>query len=643
MPMPAHESTAITSTIISAIAAGIGARVIANLLRLPSIVFLLIFGLVLGNSGLGLVQPRLLSVGLETIVSLSVALILFEGGMSLRLRELGKVSGSLRNLVTIGTMITLIGGGLAAHWLAEFPWGIAFLYASLVVVTGPIVINPILAEARVDGRVAAILEGEGVFIDAIGAVLAVVVLDVVLNVNATAFTVVQDLGVRLGTGAAIGVGGGLALARLLKATPNLPLDTRSVMVVGGVLALFGWAQSWQSESGLMTAVLAGIVLRSAELPDQRLLLAFYNQLTTLIVSILFVLLSASLSVQSVFALGWGGVLTVLVLMLVVRPLSVLICTWNSNFTWQQKAFITWCAPRGIIAASVASLFAILLTERGITGGDAIKALVFLTIAMTVFCQGLTAKAVAQWLGLRQSRQQGLVIVGSNAVGILVARLLKENNQKVAVVDTSPEACRQALSFSIPAFVSNGLDSQALAQAGLDSLGSLLALTINSDLNLIIAQRALEEFRPFQVFAVYSRDKELAKNSPITQAFGDRIMLKMWNQYVSQREVQIGMLQLEGEWQRQLERMNLLIATGALLPLLYERPLQNANHLQVVPADMDWQEGDRIIYLLHTPRILPQGDLPPLLSGEIAMPEGQFPVKTEQDYLAMAREILKKVR
>jgi len=200
--------------IIIAIAAGIFARAIANFFRVPSIVFLLIFGVALGGNGLNLVQPRLLGDGLEAIVSISVALILFDGGLNLQLKELGKVSASLRNLITIGTLITLIGGGIAAYWLSEFPWTIAFLYAALVVVTGPTVVNPIIEEVGLDRRLATILEGEGVLIDAIGSVLAVVVLDVALNPSAGAFEVVIDLVERLGVGGVLGADRGLGIGQI---------------------------------------------------------------------------------------------------------------------------------------------------------------------------------------------------------------------------------------------------------------------------------------------------------------------------------------------------------------------------------------------------------------------------------------------
>jgi NhaP-type Na+/H+ or K+/H+ antiporter len=602
---------ALSLIIIIAIVAGISARVIANFFRVPSIVFLLLFGVALGGNGLNLVQPRLLGNGLEAIVSISVALILFDGGLNLQIQELGKVSASLRNLITIGPLITLIGGGIAAYWLSEFPWTIAFLYASLVVVTGPTVINPIVEEVGLDRRLATILEGEGVLIDAIGSVLAVVVLDIALNPTAGAFAVVSDLGLRLGIGGAIGAIAGWLLGKFLQRATFLAEDTKSAVVVAAVLGLFGIAQEIQSESGLTAVVVMGIILRAAEIPNRRVLLKFKSQLVALIVSVLFILLSANLSIPSLFALGWGGVQTVLFMMLIVRPINVIVSTWNSSLTWRQKVFLAWCAPRGIVAASVASLFSILLTERGVNGGESIKALVFLTITMTVFLQGLSAKLVARLLGLSQGDISGLVIVGSNPIGILVARIFQANGQKVALIDTNAELCKQASVYDIPAFVSNGLDAKSLAEAGLDSVGTFLALTINTDVNIVIAQLAVKEFNPPKVFAVYVRDAKGDHNQPeVQQAFSARVPIKTWNQYILQQEVRVGeFLLTDTEIKDQLNRFNTLFNAGILLPMLFERKGQ----LQIVSADMLWEKGDRIVYLLYTPKTLPSAKselLPP---------------------------------
>jgi NhaP-type Na+/H+ or K+/H+ antiporter len=209
-------ASAIALQIVIAVTAGIGAQVVAEYLKVPSIVFLLLFGILLGSDGLNLLHPHYLGVGLEVMVALSVAIILFEGGLNLELRELGRVSGSLRNLVTIGTLITLIGGGLAAHAFAEFPWSIAFLYSSLIVVTGPTVVGPLLKQVQVERRVATLLEGEGVLIDPVGAILAVVVLNTILNSNAAPFSIALGLFLRLFIGSAIGAFSGWLLGSSLE-------------------------------------------------------------------------------------------------------------------------------------------------------------------------------------------------------------------------------------------------------------------------------------------------------------------------------------------------------------------------------------------------------------------------------------------
>jgi NhaP-type Na+/H+ or K+/H+ antiporter len=496
----------LTLQIVMAVLAGISAQVIAEYLKVPSIVFLLMFGMLLGPDGFRLLHPQKLGVGLEVIVALSVAVILFEGGLNLDLRDLGKVSGSLRNLVTLGTLITLLGGGMAAHWLGEFPWSIAFLYAALVVVTGPTVISPLLKHVQVDRQVATILEGEGVLIDPVGAILAVVVLDTILNGDASPSEAIIGLTLRLGIGASIGASGGWLLGLISSVPDFISEELKNLVVLAGMWGLFGLAQMIRSESGLMATVVSGIVVGASALPEERLLRRFKGQLTVLCVSVLFILLSADLSIASIFALGWGSLFTVCVLMFVVRPISITLCTWNSQLNWRQKLFLSWVAPRGIVSASVASLFAILLTERGINGGDSIKALVFLTIMLTVFLQGLTARWVAKWLQInRHDEATGAVIIGCNPLSRLIARLFQERGESVVLIDTDPEACEKAEQENLRVFQSSGLDIEVLEEAGLDSMGTFLAMTSNGEVNSVLAQRAAEEFKPPRVLAVFPRD------------------------------------------------------------------------------------------------------------------------------------------
>ena len=587
-------SFALTLQIVITVVAGITAQVIAEYLKVPSIVFLLIFGIALGSDGWEILHPQSLGIGLEVLVALSVAIILFEGGLSLSGRELGRVSGSLRNLVTLGTSITLIGGGMAAHWLGEFPWPIAFLYASLVVVTGPTVIGPLLKQVAVDRRVATLLEGEGVLIDPVGAILAVVVLNTIIDSHARPMEIITGLTLRLGIGAAIGIAGGGLLSFIIKTCNFLTFELKNLVVLAGVWGLFGLSQFSRSESGLMAVVMAGIVLKAAAVPDERLLRRFKGQLTTLCVSVLFILLAADLSIASVIALGWGSVLTVLVLMLVVRPLSVALCTLKSDLNWRHKLFIAWVAPRGIVSASVASLFAILLTRAGINGGEAIKALVFLTILMTVFIQGLTARWVAKGLKITSSAATGAVIVGCNPLGRLIGSLFQEQGENVVLIDTDAAACQQAKEEGLTVLQSSALDTKILQEAGIESMGTFLVLTNNSEVNLVLAQRAREEFHPPRVLAAFAGTPNPDKNK-VNQVFLPSFSVKEWNQYLDDNQIKLGKTIFKGDdLSEQQTRLTKLIENGELLPLLLRRD----NSLQVVTEREEWRTGDELIYILR---------------------------------------------
>ena len=607
--MGMEENLELTLLMVITVAAGITAQIIAAYLKVPSIVFLLMFGIALGPSALGILDPHLLGSGLEVIVSLSVAIILFEGGLNLTFREIKEVSGSLRNLVLLGTLITLLGGSAAAHWCAEFPWPIAFIYASLVVVTGPTVVAPLLQQVGAERRIATLLESEGVLIDPIGAILAVVVLNIVVRGNADPVMVISGLASRLGLGSLIGISGGWLLSFVLKQARFLSEDLKNLTVLATLWGFFGLSQALISESGLMTAVAMGVMVRSAALPEERLLRRFKNQLSVLAVSVLFILLSADLSIAGVFALGWPGLLAVLGLMLIVRPLNVLASTWNSDLNWRQKTFLAWVAPRGIVAASVASLFSIALTKAGINGGDSIKALVFLTIILTVFLQGLTARWVAAWLKVQATEATGAMIVGCNPLGRMVAHLIQDRGESVVMIDANPDYCAQAQAENLSVLLTSALDMAALSEAGVAQVGSFLTVTSNPEVNAVLAQRVLEEFRPPRVLAALP---EAPIDSPLTvptekialtavmQAFSLQVSVKDWNQYITDKEVKVGEAVLDEDaeqFQRQCVHLVALSKIGKLIPVLVIRQ----DYLRFAKADEAWQPEDRIVYLLHTPK------------------------------------------
>lgn len=288
-------------------------------------------------------------------------------------------------------------------------------------------------------------------------------------------------------------------------------------------------------------------------------------------------------------------------MFVVRPINIGLCTLNSGLNWRQKLFLCWIAPRGIVSASVASLFAIFLTQRGINGGDAIKALVFLTIILTVFLQGLTARWVARWLQITLNEATGALIIGCNPLSRLIARLIQERGESVVLIDTDPEACQKAQQENLRVYLSSGLDTKVLEAAGLDSMGTLLAMTSNGQVNVVLAQRAAEEFRPPRVLAVFPRDPETSDsktNTKVQQAFISQLPIKTWNQYLNDGHVKLGKTLLkDSDFSLQQAHLQALVRSGELIPLLVERE----ERLQVMQATEEWQPGDQIIYLLHDPR------------------------------------------
>ncbi|MEM7591452.1 MAG: NAD-binding protein, partial [Cyanobacteria bacterium P01_A01_bin.83] len=281
-------------------------------------------------------------------------------------------------------------------------------------------------------------------------------------------------------------------------------------------------------------------------------------------------------------------------------ISVTVCTWNSDMNWRQKLFLSWVAPKGIVSASVASLFAILLTEKGINGGDAIKALVFLTILMTVFFQGLTARWVANWLKITSDEAKGAVIIGCDALGRFMGRLFQQLGESVVMIDIDPEACKKAEADGLPVFQSSALDTEVLAEAGIESMGTFLALTNNGEVNLVLAQRAAEEFQPPKVLAAFPQNSSTDGNSKtkVSQAFISQLPVKTWNSYIDNDQIKLCRTILsKSDLSFKSAHLKALIRAEEILPLLIKR----GSNLQVPVAAQEWQAQDEIYYLIHDPR------------------------------------------
>lgn len=379
--------------------AGAGARLLAAVSELPGVVLLLLSGLLIGRSGLGLVEPLDLGPGLGTVVGLLVSLVLFDGGLNLRLPG-DTIRATVKRIAVLRLLISLGAGLLAAHWLAGLSWSVAAVFSAIVLATGPTVVTPLVRQIRLAAPLGDVLEAEGLVLEPIGAVLALLLLELVLGNLHGWRELVLGLLERLGGGVLIGASVGWLLSELLQRlkpdqSSGLPLQ----LTLGMLFLMYGVSEWLLPESALPASVAAGIVVGRRQTAHTADLDGLIQELAQLAITMLFPLLAADVSWAELSPLGWGGISCVLVLMLVVRPIAVGVATVGLPLDLPQKLFLGWLAPRGIVTASVASLFAIRLEQAGILGAGRLQGLVFLTILMTVGLQGLTAQPLARALGL----------------------------------------------------------------------------------------------------------------------------------------------------------------------------------------------------------------------------------------------------
>lgn len=477
-----------------ALGAGVVAVLLARWLRVPSILPLLGSGVALGADGLGWLQPASLGAGLPEIVELAVAVILFEGGLNLEAARLRAEARALQLLISLGGLITFGGAALAAHLVLGWSWTLSILFGSLVIVTGPTVIRPIVRNVSLSPRLATVLEAEGVLIDAVGAIAAAVTLQALVGPEGDPLaTGLRGLLARVALGAGLGFAGGLLIARVLRARWIVPEGLENIVTLGAVLFLFHAAEALQSESGILTVVAAGVTVGNLETRIGKVLREFEEQLTVALIAVVFVLLAADVRLAEVVSLGWGGALTVALLIFVVRPLGVLACTGHSELSGRERVFLALIAPRGIVAAAVASLFAAFMAEVGEPGGVELRALVFLTIVGTVVFSGLAAPLLATLLGVRAPGRDGVAILGAEELALALGGLLRDAGAAVVFIDSNPQHCRSAETRGFRAVCGNALEARALAQAGLQRARAVVGLTANGEVNSLYAREAGHEY------------------------------------------------------------------------------------------------------------------------------------------------------
>lgn len=487
--------TAVLVALVAMIfAAGVLAQVLPDRFQTPSIIFLIAAGLLLGPEGLGVVTRSTFGGALPVIVGLSVAVIVFEGAYNLRASELVATRRTRLRLITVGALIALVGTTVVVRFALNTPWDLAFLIGSLTVATGPTVIDPILEIIPVRDRVENALSFEGVVNDVTAAIVAIVAFEIVRAPDPTQVSFLLGFVTHLGTGVITGALVAVAARLLIRYIDRLPGDaaqTVRLVVLATALVAYGASGVLAEESGIAAAATAGLVLGNWNLPYDETISAFKGDVTQFVFSFVFILLAALLSFDDIAALGVGGLLVVGAIVLVIRPLLVFVSTIGERFTRAERLFMSFVAPRGIVPASVATLFAVDLTNAGHSGqATTLVGAVFLVILATVVLEGGFAPTIADALDVSPMR---VVIVGGGTVGRGLASRLEGRGEDVVLIENDADAVETARDDGHTVHVGDGTDREVLVAAGIENAKTALVVTGDDDQNLLAAQLASATF------------------------------------------------------------------------------------------------------------------------------------------------------
>tara|TARA_R110000868_G_scaffold173829_1_gene410197 strand:- start:1791 stop:3653 length:1863 start_codon:yes stop_codon:yes gene_type:complete len=486
---------------------GILAQWVAWKLKIPAILPLILIGLFVGPiaseylsaDGTKWIQPiwngkegLFPGESLFYFVSLAISVILFEGGLTLRLGEIKNVGPIITKLITLGSLVTFFGAAISAHYVFYLSWEMSFLFSALIIVTGPTVITPILRNIPLKKDVSAVLKWEGILIDPIGALVAVLVFEFISVEGGGEFT--KTALIEFGKIVLFGSTFGFTFAHALNFSINrklIPHYLLNVFALASVLGVFVLSDVFAHESGLLAVVVMGMVLGNSKSPYLKELLYFKESLSVLLISILFILLAANINMDELLLVyNWNAVILFALVVFLIRPLGVFISTHKSTLKFNEKLFISWVGPRGIVAAGIASLFGLTLARKGIVDAEYITPLVFMIVLGTVLLNATTARPFAKLIGVFLNKSEGILILGASRLPRLIGNYLKVNGRHVVLIDSNPNNIAKAKELGLDALNANIYSDTLMDNIELNDVGYLMALTASTDIN----KYAINKFR-----------------------------------------------------------------------------------------------------------------------------------------------------
>ena len=481
---------AIMATLVCVLLIGTAAQIFSERLKIPATGPLLIVGLLFGKDVIGLIQPQILDVGLSLIVKMAVAIIVFEGGLLLNVYDLRHTSRAVTGLITVGLLITTTLAAILAHLFLGLSWEISVLFGAIVSITGPTVITPILEKIKVNSRVRSTLETESVIADPLGVILASIIFFAITNKGEWTYIITHGLETIL-AGIVVGVLVGLYIYLISNRFRLLPVKYARIVILGAALVAYTVAELFAHEAGVLAAAIAGIVIGSLDIPYKEEVEEFKGDLASISISAVFILLAASLSIADLLAVGWRGILIVGLLMIAVRPIRVFLSTFGSELKTNEKLFISFLGPRGIVAASIATFFSIELMSDKFGGlgfqaeGKVLVAMVFAVILGTVLIEGTAAGRLAKFFKVMPRHT---VIIGADETGRLLAERLVLAGETVSIIDNNEENCNEASKLKgINIFCDDATDSEVLGKADIGHAKAVIITTSSDKVNLLISQ------------------------------------------------------------------------------------------------------------------------------------------------------------
>ncbi|MBD3863084.1 MAG: NhaP-type Na+/H+ or K+/H+ antiporter [Olleya marilimosa] len=510
---------------------GILAQWVAWKLKIPAILPLILIGLLVGpiaaeflsEDGTKWIEPiwngdegLFPGESLFYFVSLAISIILFEGGLTLKMSEIKNVGPVITKLISVGSLVTFFGAGIAAHYVFGLTWEISYLFSGLIIVTGPTVITPILRNIPLKKDISAVLKWEGILIDPIGALVAVLVFEFISVDAGGEFT--KTALIEFGKIVLFGATFGFTFAHALNFIINkkwVPHYLLNVFALAAVLGVFVLSDVFAHESGLLAVVVMGMVLGNSNSPYLKDLLYFKESLSVLLISILFILLAANINYSELLLIyNWNTVALFAIIILVIRPIGVFLSTYGSKLKLNEKLFISWVGPRGIVAAGIASLFGLKLASKGIEGAEYITPLVFVIVLGTVLLNATTARLFAKLVGVFLTQSNGILIVGASKVSRLIGHYLEAHGRHVVLIDSNQNNINKAKELGLEAINTNIYSETLTDNIELNDVGYLMALTGNSDINQYAINKFSKQFGENGAFRLVSTEEMLdANNNP----------------------------------------------------------------------------------------------------------------------------------